>query len=193
MSKLISRLISLLIITCLASISQAAVNAETDKSILRNLLQQAVNDQTSFEDQFHAQVWLLDMSNRLKAYITDNKFRITLLKSIHFEANRTSLPAELMLAVIEVESNFDEYAISVSGARGLMQIMPFWLNEIELPDKNLFNVQTNLRMGSTILKHYIDLEKGDLTKALARYNGSRGRAIYPNKVFKALNKHWFRQ
>jgi len=98
-----------------------------------------------------------------------------------------------VLAVIEVESRFDQYAISVSGARGLMQIMPFWLDEIGISDKNLFLMRTNLRMGCTILRYYLDIESGDLTRALARYNGSLGRYAYPNKVIAALNSRWFKQ
>ena len=91
------------------------------------------------------------------------------------------------------ESAFDEFAISVSGARGLMQIMPFWLEEIGLSDKNLFKIRTNVRMGCTILRYYLDMESGNLTRALARYNGSLGKFKYPNKVMKALNARWFRQ
>ncbi|MFA9421217.1 MAG: lytic transglycosylase domain-containing protein [Gammaproteobacteria bacterium] len=95
--------------------------------------------------------------------------------------------------MIEVESRFDQYAISVSGARGLMQIMPFWLDEIAISDKNLFRVRTNLRMGCTILRYYMDIESDDLTRALARYNGSLGKPDYPNKIIGALNERWFRQ
>jgi soluble lytic murein transglycosylase-like protein len=92
--------------------------------------------------------------------------------------------------VIDVESNFNQFAISRAGAMGLMQVMPFWLDEIGHPDDNLFNLRTNLRMGCTILRYYLDLEKGDLTQALARYNGSKGSYRYTNKVFKVLNERW---
>ena len=97
-----------------------------------------------------------------------------------------------MLAVIEVESAFDRFAISHAGALGLMQVMPFWLDEIGRPGDNLFEVQTNLRFGCTILKYYLDMEKGNLINALGRYNGSYGRMKYPNKVLKALNRRWYR-
>jgi len=97
----------------------------------------------------------------------------------------------LILAVIETESNFDHYAISVAGAIGLMQIMPFWLDEIGRPDDNLLHIDTNLRYGCTILKFYLDKEKGDLRRALGRYNGSLGRRKYPNKVIDKLSKKWF--
>jgi len=160
---------------------------------LRLLLQQAVKDSDSFGDRFDAEVWLIDMSNRLKKKIKQPEKRLTLLRQIHHEANRADLHPELVLAVIDVESNFDRFAISKAGAQGLMQVMPFWLKEIGQPRDSLFNIRTNLRMGCTILKYYLKKEKGDLTRALARYNGSLGRYKYPNKVFKLLNKRWYKQ
>lgn len=169
----------------------------TDKSStneeLRLLLQQAVKDSESFDDRFDAEVWLIDMSNRLKDKIKHPEKRLKLLRQIHHEASRAELPPELVLAVIDVESNFDRFAISKAGAQGLMQVMPFWLKEIGQPRDSLFNVRTNLRMGSTILKYYLKKEKGDLTRALARYNGSLGKYKYPNKVFKLLSKRWYKQ
>ena len=167
-------------------------HASTDPQ-LRKLLQEALESDSGFEDRFDAQVWLLDMSRRLEVFVTDPKTRIDMLKLIHYEARRVDIEPELVLAVIEVESRFDEYAISVSGARGLMQVMPFWLNEIGISDQNLFKIRTNLRMGCTILRYYIDMEPDDLGRALARYNGSLGKTVYPNKVVKALHKNWFKQ
>lgn len=149
-------------------------NASADPE-LRQLLKEAIASDSGFEDRFDAQVWLLDMSRRLEKFIEDPKARIELLKLIHYEARRVGIEPELVLAVIEVESRFDEFAISVSGARGLMQIMPFWLNEIGISDQNLFKIRTNLRMGCTILRYYMDMEPHDLGRALARYNGSLGR------------------
>lgn len=160
---------------------------------LRLLLQQAVKESDSFNDRFDAEVWLIDMSNRLKKKIKQPEKRLNLLQQIHREARRADLHPELVLAVIDVESNFDRFAISKAGAQGLMQVMPFWLKEIGQPRDSLFNVRTNLRMGCTILKFYLNKEKGDLTRALARYNGSLGRYKYPNKVFKLLNKRWYKQ
>lgn len=164
----------------------------SDKSELRLLLQKAIKDSKSFKDRFDAEVWLVDMSNRLKKKISDPEKRLQLLRQIHIEASRAELHPELVLAVIDVESNFDRFAISSAGAQGLMQVMPFWLKEIGQPRDSLFNVRTNLRMGCTILKYYLKKEKGDLTRALARYNGSLGRYKYPNKVFKMLNKRWYK-
>ena len=170
---------------------QAAVQVPDER--LRQVLLEAVNSSESFSDRFDAEVWLLDMSQRLSRQVPNEEERLMLLKRIHFEATRVSLPPELVLAVIQVESNFDPWAISVAGAQGLMQIMPFWLEELDRPDDNLFHIDTNLRMGCTILRYYYDMEKGDLTRALARYNGSLGRFKYPNKVFDALRTRWYRQ
>jgi len=167
-------------------------NTEQDPE-LRQLLQEAVASNVGFNNRFDAEVWLLDMSKRLEYFVPENKSRISLLKQLHYEATRVSLPPELVLALIEVESHFDQYAISTSGARGLMQIMPFWLDEIGISDNNLFRVRTNLRMGCTILRYYMDIESNNITRALARYNGSLGKPDYPNKVISALNQRWFRQ
>ncbi len=157
------------------------------------LLQEAIDSNNHFEDRFDAQVWLQDMNQRLKHFIDDAGERIEILKSVHYEAIRANLEPELVLAVIEVESHFDRFAISHAGARGLMQVMPFWLEEISLSDQNLFKIRTNLRMGCTILRYYLDMEKGNLGTALARYNGSYGRTVYPEKVIKALRTRWFKQ
>lgn len=157
---------------------------------LRKLLIEAIEKADSFEDRYAAEVWLVDMSARLKPFIQNDKSRLELLKLIHYEATRAELRPELVLAVIEVESRFDRFAISHAGALGLMQVMPFWLKEIGRPEDNLFDVKTNLRMGCTILKHYLDKEKGDLTHALARYNGSLYSHRYTSKVFKVLDRRW---
>lgn len=159
---------------------------------LVELLRQAANDTNSFSDHFDAQVWLTDMSTRLARQVTDPQERIDILMHVHHEAVRAELAPELVLAVIDVESNFDKYAISVAGARGLMQIMPFWLDEIGRPDDNLIHIGTNLRFGCTILKYYLEIEGGDLKRALGRYNGSLGKRAYPNKVFDKLRLKWYR-
>ena len=179
-----------LLLLCPAAL--ASTSTEPDPE-LRRLLQQAIAEGAGFEDRFHAQVWLLDMSQRLEKFVPDLATRIDLLKQVHYEASRVGLEPELVLAVIEVESRFDEFAISVSGARGLMQVMPFWLDEIGISDRNLFKIRTNLRMGCTILRYYIDMEPNDLGRALARYNGSLGKTVYPNKVIRALRKRWYKQ
>ena len=190
--KLPCRQLILLILLGIQAFSTAAANTEHDPR-LRELLQQAIEADYGFEDRFAAEVWLLDMSNRLSKTVEDPETRIDILKQVHYEATRVNVAPELVLAIIEVESAFDEFAISIAGARGLMQVMPFWLDEIGISDKNLFKIRTNLRMGCTILRYYLDMESGNLTRALARYNGSLGKWTYPNKVLKALNTRWFRQ
>ncbi|MCK4676048.1 MAG: lytic transglycosylase domain-containing protein [Gammaproteobacteria bacterium] len=191
---MVTRLITstfILIFNTLALSHVYADNQAVDPE-LRQLLTAAINSSESFDDRFHAEVWLLDMSNRLKRFIKDEKTRLSMLKNIHQEATLASLQPELVLALIEVESHFDSYAISKSGAQGMMQVMPFWLNEIGRPDDNLIVMKTNLRMGCTILKYYMDMEKNNLHGALARYNGSYGSKVYSNKVLDALRDHWYK-
>ena len=183
---LISLILNALIIT------HSHGDDQTVDPMLRQLLTDAINSSESFDDRFHAEVWLLDMSNRLQRHINDEQQRITLLKQVHHEASLAKLQPELVLAVIEVESHFDSYAVSSAGAQGIMQVMPFWLKEIGRPDDNLIVLHTNLRMGCTILKYYMDMENNDLHKALARYNGSRGSRVYSNKVLNALRNHWYK-
>lgn len=158
---------------------------------LRASLLAAASEADSFPDRFDAEVWLTDMSARLARQVEDPEERIEILTRVHYEASRVDLPPELILAVIEVESNFDRYAVSVAGAIGLMQIMPFWLDEIGRPEDNLLHIDTNLRYGCTILRFYYDRENGDLRRALGRYNGSLGRRRYPNLVINKLTGKWF--
>jgi soluble lytic murein transglycosylase-like protein len=180
---------SLLLATVLLIGSVAAQGGPDPE--LRDALRTAASDTESFTDRFDAEVWLTDMSRRLERQVKDPEERINILKLVHLEASRAELPPELILAVIETESNFDRYAISVAGAIGMMQIMPFWLDEIGRPNDNLLHVETNLRYGCTILKFYLDKENGDLRRALGRYNGSLGKRKYPNKVIDKLTTKWF--
>ena len=160
---------------------------------LKDLLIAAIEDTSGFTDRFDAEVWLLDMSTRMTKQVPNPQERLEILKHVHQEASRVNLQPELVLSVIQVESNFDQYAISWVGARGLMQIMPFWLKEIGHPRDNLFDIKTNLRFGCTILSYYLNIEKGNLFRALGRYNGSLGNARYPKKVFKAMSSKWYEQ
>jgi len=197
--KYLKLFLAFVFVLCFVALSTSTVSAASQSSRqafdpkLKALLIQASQEKSSFEDEFHAQVWLTDMSNRLGKRVEDNDERIKLLTAVHREAKIAGLQPELVLAVMEVESAFNKYAISRVGARGLMQIMPFWLDEIGRPNDNLFDIDTNVRFGCTILKHYIDIEKGNLFRALGRYNGSLGRAKYPNKVFKKLERTWYVQ
>lgn len=134
--------------------------------------------------------WRASMSERLARWLENEHERLELLDTVHYEATRAGLEPALVLGLIQVESAFRKYAVSSAGARGYMQIMPFWVDVIGRPDDNLFHVRTNLRYGSTILRHYLDIEKGDLFRALGRYNGSLGRATYPNLVRSAWEGNW---
>src|SRR5437899_12200185 len=116
--------------------------------------------------------------------------RVEFLRTVHFEANRAKLDPQLVLPVIQIESNFRKYAVSRSGARGYMQVMPFWVGLVGRQGDNLFSLRNNLRYGCVILKYYLDREKGDLFRALSRYNGSFGRPEYPNTVIGACRSVW---
>ncbi|KZZ45815.1 hypothetical protein A3759_08540 [Thalassolituus sp. HI0120] len=181
----------LITISTLVHANKASSNKPKVDSELRDALRNAVNDATSFEDEFAAQVWLVDMSTRLKRYIKDDKKRLDFLRMVHQEASRADLSPELVMALIHVESGFQRFALSVVGAQGYMQVMPFWKKEIGRLDDNLMKTRTNLRYGCTILKHYLKREKGDWIRALARYNGSLGRTKYPEKVMMFWEKYWF--
>jgi len=160
----------------------------------RHALQRAVADQavdgTSFESDQAARDWLLAMSTRLRNKLPDSVARVDLLRTVHYEATRAGLDPQLVLAVIQVESNFRKYAVSTAGARGFMQVMPFWVGVIGTGDHNLFHLRTNLRYGCLILRHYLDIERGNLTRALGRYNGSLGQLWYPNLVQNAWKTSW---
>jgi soluble lytic murein transglycosylase-like protein len=160
---------------------------------LRQVLLQAIAETESFDDRFTAEVWLSDMSRRLERQVPDSDERFKILRTVHRLATRADLPPELVLAVIDVESNFDRFAISSASALGLMQVMPFWVKELGHSDKNmLFDIEFNVLLGCQILKYYLDMEKGDLVKGLARYNGSRGRRWYSDRVIERLRTKWFR-
>lgn len=116
--------------------------------------------------------------------------RIEFLRAVHYEATRAGLDPQLVLGLIQVESGFKKYAVSPAGARGYMQVMPFWVQLIGSRSDNLFHLRMNLRYGCTILKHYLEIEKGDLFRALGRYNGSLGRAEYPGAVRAAWERQW---
>ena len=143
-----------------------------------------------FSDATEAVAWLTEMSSRLDRRLPDYRTRLGFLRSVHYESTRAGLDSQIVLAVIQVESNFRKYAVSSAGARGFMQVMPFWVGLIGRRGDNLFDLRTNLRFGCAILKHYLDLEKGDLTRALARYNGSQGKPDYPNLVYRAMRLTW---
>jgi soluble lytic murein transglycosylase-like protein len=157
-------------------------------------LTKAVSDQAvpylAFDSEAEARSWLTVMSARLAKRIPDRVLREELLVTVHYEAKRAGLDPQMVLGLIQVESAFRKYAVSGAGARGFMQVMPFWVNLIGAGDQNLFHLRTNLRFGCVILRHYLDIEKGDLYRALGRYNGSLGKPQYPNIVLAAWRGTW---
>lgn len=185
---------------CLAAASSslsalAGAQAYTPLSAsVRAVMQRSVSDQATpklaFSTQYEADFWLNEMSRRLQKRLPDADYRMDFLKTVHYEATRAGLDPELVLGLIEVESNFKKYAVSSVGARGYMQVMPFWVKEIGTGEHNLFHLRINLRYGCTILRYYLDIEKGDLYRALGRYNGSLGKPKYPNLVRTAWHRNW---
>jgi soluble lytic murein transglycosylase-like protein len=134
--------------------------------------------------------WLDEMSKRLAPKVPDGQSRDEFMATVHYEAARAGLDPQLVLGVIQLESNFRKYAISSADARGYMQVMPFWTKLIGSAEHNLFQLRTNLRYGCVILRHYLDTENGDVYRALGRYNGSLGRPEYPNAVLEIMNRNW---
>jgi soluble lytic murein transglycosylase-like protein len=180
---------------CFSVNAQAGAQKEEVLSAsVRSMLQHAVADQAApklaFATRQEAQLWLDEMSKRLATRIPDAEYRFDLLSTVHYEATRAGLDPQLVLGLIEVESGFRKYAISKSGARGYMQVMPFWTKAIGSPNDDLFHLRTNLRYGCTILRHYLDIEHGDLYRALGRYNGTLGKPGYPDLVKAAWHRHW---
>lgn len=174
----------------LPSLLAAQPRDPAERAALRAFLDRTINRADSFTDRYDAEVWLVDMSARLERFVEPAKARLSLLRMIHAAATRANLPPELVLAVIEVESHFDRFAISRVGAQGMMQVMPFWKNEIGRREDNLTDNRTNLEYGCRILQFYLAREDGNLHRALAAYNGSSGSRRYSNKVYRAWDQHW---
>jgi soluble lytic murein transglycosylase-like protein len=179
-------------IVCLAIAASAPGQPadEAEREDLRQFLEQTIDGADSFEDRFDAEVWLVDISGRLARFVDEPQKRLHLLREIHAAASRADLPPELVLSVIEVESHFDRFAISRVGAQGMMQVMPFWKDEIGRPDDNLTDNKTNFEYGCRILQFYLQREKGGLRRALQRYNGSLGSPVYSDKVYRAWQSRW---
>jgi soluble lytic murein transglycosylase-like protein len=161
---------------------------------VRGKLSAAIADRSvpelAFRDREDGHKWIFEMSRRLERRIADRKQRLELLRTVHFEALRAGLDPQLVLGVIEVESGFRKYAVSRAGARGYMQVMPFWVKVVGNRGDNLFHLRTNLRYGCVVLRHYLDMEKGDYFRALGRYNGSLGSPEYPRAVLVAWKVRW---
>ena len=194
--------ICLILLMTAACVCQAGNQKEEQLSnSVKALMQKSISDlgapKLMFASDTEGQVWLSEMSERLKKRLPDQAYREDFLRSVHYEATRAGLDPQMVLGLIQVESAFKKYAVSSVGARGYMQVMPFWTRVLANSDgkggdaSNLFHMQTNLRFGCVILRHYLDREKGDLFLALGRYNGSRGKAPYPNAVLGAKRQWQF--
>ena len=158
---------------------------------VRATLARAVNDRTTVDERdLDTRAWVRAMTRRVQPRFADEDAARHFLALVRYEAMRAGLDPHLVLAVIDIESKFKKYAVSRAGARGLMQVMPFWVKELGQPTDNLFHERTNLRYGCTILRHYLDRERGNLANALGRYNGSLGKPGYPDLVVGALRNRW---
>ena len=186
-------------IACAAMAGASAVHAgaqiyEPLADSMRAGLQASIADtpasRHAFSNPMDAVSWLTEMAQRMEKRVPYLRTRLDLLRTVHYEASRAGLDPQLVLAIIHVESNFRKFAVSSAGARGYMQVVAFWVGLIGKKGDNLFNLRTNLRYGCVILRHYLDIEGGNLSRALARYNGSLGKPDYPNLVLRAMRTSW---
>jgi soluble lytic murein transglycosylase-like protein len=177
-----------LLLVC-ALLTRAHAGPQEDEA-LGELLKAAAEAGPCFEDKYDRAVWFTAMEPRLKRHLPDPAEREAILHHVHCEARRLNLPPGLVMAVIDVESRFDRWAVSHAGAVGLMQVMPFWPRKLGMTNAELVRIPQNIRMGCTILKYYLDLERGDYTRALARYNGSLGKRTYADAVLSRLASRW---
>jgi soluble lytic murein transglycosylase-like protein len=194
-----ARWIARLVLATLTALAATAAHAgaqveEALSASVQNSLHRSVSDYPAPHLEFATDVegwaWLADMSSRLAPKIPDWPTRRDFLITVQYEASRAGLDPALVLGLIQHESNFRKFAVSSAGARGYMQVMPFWLRQIGDPEHDLFNLRTNLRYGCIILRFYLDRENGDLYRALGRYNGSLGRPDYPMAVIASMQRHW---
>ncbi len=188
------RLIPVLLLLLASRVWAGAQQYEPLAASVQAALQATIADHAAPEPQFPSLEekinWLTEMSRRLEQRMPDREARLDFLKTVYYEAKRAGLDPQMVLGLIQVESGFRKYAVSSVGARGYMQIMPFWVKLIGSQDSNLFHLRTNLRFGCTILRHYLDIENGDLYRALGRYNGSLGKPEYPNIVRGTWEGRW---
>jgi soluble lytic murein transglycosylase-like protein len=183
--------ITALSLLVLAALPWAAARADRQMDPeLRGVIAAAIEPTRCFEDKYERAVWFATMEPRLLRYVENDKDREAILHAVHCEAKRVNIPPELVLAVMDVESRFDRYAVSSAGAVGLMQVMPFWPRELGMTNDQLVRIADNVRMGTTILGFYLRKERGDYQRALQRYNGSLGRPKYSDLVIDRLATRW---
>ena len=184
----------LLLLAASGTASAAADNAGAQRDPeLQAVVQQAIQSAQCFDDRYDSAVWYTLMEPRLRRYLSDREERLTVLRTVYCETHRPgtiSLPPGLVLAVLEVESRFDRWAVSASGAVGLMQVMPFWPERLGMQRRELVGVEANIRMGCAILRHYLAAENNDVRRALGRYNGSVSSRNYPDRVVTRWTRFW---
>jgi soluble lytic murein transglycosylase-like protein len=198
--------LSLLVLAAAAlSSATAAADRQHDPG-LKEVIQAAIASRPCFDDKYDDVVWYTEMQSRVERRLKQQPPDLRLgedrsaaarriLEAVHCESNKHAMLREkpqLVLAVIDVESAFDPFAVSYAGAVGLMQVMPFWPSQLGLQTKDLLDVELNIRMGTSILAYYMERERGDYRRALARYNGSVGRRAYPDLVLGRLESRWYR-
>jgi soluble lytic murein transglycosylase-like protein len=181
-------LTALLLLTALHAAS-ALADRQMDPE-LRGVLAEVLQPTDCFADRYERAVWFAFMEPRLQRYVKDEQEREQILHHVHCEARRVDVPPELVLAVMDVESRFDRFAVSSAGAVGLMQVMPFWPGELGMSNEQLVRIPDNVRMGATILGYYLRKERGNYPRALQRYNGSLGRPTYSDLVIDRLLTRW---
>ena len=179
--------LALLFVTALPALARADRQMDPE---LRGVLAEAIQPTECFADRYERAVWFAAMDARLGRYVKDAQEREQILHHVHCEARRVDVPPELVLAVMDVESRFDRYAVSSAGAVGLMQVMPFWPRELGMSNEQLIRIGDNVRMGTTILGYYLRKERGNYQRALQRYNGSLGRPHYSDLVIDRLASRW---
>jgi soluble lytic murein transglycosylase-like protein len=175
-----------------ANSAPAAHSAQQDPE-LQAVVQQAINQAQCFTDQYDSAVWFTLMEPKLRRYVKNDPERLEILQTVYCETHRSGvsmLPAGLVMAVLDVESGFDRWAVSSSGAVGLMQVMPFWPERLGMRRYELTRVAANVSMGCAILRYYLDNEQRDVRRALERYNGSVGHRDYPDRVIVRWTRYW---
>jgi soluble lytic murein transglycosylase-like protein len=190
MRKTLFIVLMCIVATCFAGGQREEPLSNSVKAVMQKSISDLAAPQLIFDNPAEGEAWLEQMSVRLQKRIPDETYRRDFLRSVHYEATRAGLDPQVVLGLIQVESGFKKYAVSSVGARGYMQVMPFWVRSIGSQDHNLFDMRLNLRYGCTILRHYLDIERGNYFRALGRYNGSLGKPQYPNLVVNTWRKHW---
>jgi soluble lytic murein transglycosylase-like protein len=177
----------------LALATLSAPSARADRQMdpeLRSVIAAVIEPTRCFDDKYERAVWFATMEPRLARHVGDSSERTQILDAVHCEARRVGIPPELVLAVMDVESRFDRFAVSSAGAVGLMLVMPFWPRELGMTNDQLVRIADNVRMGTTILGYYLRKERGNYQRALQRYNGSLGRPTYSDMVLDRFAARW---